>query len=170
MKHLTKTLSIILTAAMLLTGCQAQGTGAAENSSEEQTTEASGVTLSQSKVAEESSETEPTSEETESSEIEQTESTHSESAKPDEITEPKQSVGRFEGEFDGVKFSLNDKPFGLDFRFDPSEDLLYACENDTPFLEDFSVAVQYSESIDEFAEYVGAMAADEKREGEYAVD
>ena len=166
MKHLTKYLSILLTAAILLTGCQAQG--AADNSAEEQTTEESGVTLSKTTASAESSEL--TFEQTESSEIEQTESTHSESAKPDEITEPKQSVGRFEGEFDGVKFSLNDKPFGLDFRFDPSEDLLYACENDTPFLEVFSVAVQYSESIDEFAEYVGAMAADEKREGEYAVD
>lgn len=141
MKHLTKTLSIILIAAILLTGCRAQGTGAAD----EQTSEASGVTLSQS-------------------------STSAESSAPERLSDPKQSAGRFEGEFDGVRFSLNDKPFGLDFKYSSSEDLLYACENDTPFLEKFSVAVQYSESIDEFAEYVDLMAADEKREGEYAVD
>lgn len=84
MKHFTKHLSIILSAAILLSGCKSQSVGAADAPTEDLTSE-------------------------------QTELSQPESAPPEESEAPEQTAGRFEVERDFIRFSLNDKPFGLDF-------------------------------------------------------
>ncbi|MGN0688228.1 MAG: hypothetical protein ACI4KA_08990 [Oscillospiraceae bacterium] len=138
MKHFPKYFSIILSAAILLSGCRAQSIGAANNPSEEQITEPAEVSLPESAGAKES------------------------------------EAPRFSVERDNIRFSLDDKPFGLNFEYKENRHSdgmgVFTGWLAGEFDEPISVVLQYEIETPDYAEWVAGMVAAEKNAGEFAID